>query len=71
MASSEERVLYFADGCRAVLAYRSDGSIHHLRIELEGGRQLDISSTSMPDAPEKIYELLRECEVLTERVEYS
>ena len=59
----EEKILYF-DDITVRLAYRTDGSVDLLRFEWKDGKQMVIKSTSVTDAPEKIYELLRECEVL-------
>lgn len=61
--SLEERLLYF-NGVTVRLSYNEDGSVDMLRIEEKSGEQVVIRSKSVPDAPEKIYELLRECEVI-------
>ncbi len=66
--SSEERVLYF-EGITIRLAYLESGDA--LKIEWPDGKQVDIRSISVPGAPEKMYELLRECEVDTGKVDYS
>lgn len=60
--SSEERILYF-NGIRARLCYDETGAIEMLRLEFEGDKLIVIRSRSVPDAPEKIYEFLRECEI--------
>lgn len=60
---SEERVLNFG-GSKIRLSYKADGSVDMLRFEPVNGDQIVIRSASMPEAPEKIYELLRECYIL-------
>ena len=58
---NEERVLYFDDVVIRLQGMAS-GSIPALRIEVKQ-HIIQITSGSVPNAAEKVYELLRECEV--------
>jgi hypothetical protein len=65
--SFEERVLRYKD-FRVTLCYNEDGTVDGLFFEHNDENvrtdRMVIKSQSVPEAPEKIYELLRECEIV-------
>lgn len=61
----KERVMYYGQTQITVrLCYHEDGAVAMLRFKWKDGKELVIKSDSFPEAPEKIYELLRECTLL-------
>jgi len=60
---NEEHLLYFNE-FRIRLSYTADGSVDMLRLEHHNQDEIVIRSKSASAAPEKLYELLRECEIV-------